>query len=234
MIAAALLVAAGGLVSVPAPPTTPGMRSFRLAVNVFHRPYLSKGDGECPREGHKHRLMIDETEDSCWQPGFASRLPSRWTLIHHAARPEIHPMLAAIQKLVVSDIGRGLSSLEQLEASCTLGRVEECHEKLTRWLDTRMPIVQWATTRWLSCHLGVECVVENSLTFRSAIVPLKPWRQYRKAIIAAPLRAIAFAWLCCCLWMCRSASSASFVQQHRQRILPQLINDVAIAYDRIC
>jgi hypothetical protein len=142
-------------------------------------------------------------------------------------------MVAAIQRLVVSDIGRGLSSLEELEASCTLGRVEECHKKLTIWVDTRMPLVQWAASRWLSCHLGVECSVEKSLTFRSAIVPLQPWRQYRKAIVAAPLRAITMAWLCCCLWVYRAVSAASFAQERHRKILPQIINDVAVAYDRI-
>lgn len=89
--------------------------------------------------------------------------------------------------------------------------------KVFNWLDSRTPLVRWSVemhlttaartlglSSWLETYLGpYGFQLRPSLTLRSAIASLHPWRLYREAMIIAPLRTVSLTWSFALLWFYR-------------------------------
>jgi len=108
----------------------------------------------------------------------------------------------SIWRLLVSDGRRCLSSLQEPDACSASGMFEEWHCKVTSWLETRKPIVQWGlekhmerSARRMGLNTWPGFVLEpSSRTLLSAIAPLEPWPLYCEALQVAPLRTVQLTW----------------------------------------
>lgn len=159
----------------------------------------------------------------------------------HAGSTE--PIPSAIGRLVRRDMMRCLEQLFCFEACDVSGQLEEVQVKASRYVETRRPILEWATVRWLDATLGAT-VGSSGLpwsyssppTLCAALAPIEPWRLGRAALVVAPRRIFSAGFTALLLWLNQlwpETVTRESKRRRRQRLLEPLMTDVALAYERL-
>lgn len=171
-----------------------------------------------------------------WDSAPPLRMP-KFNPVIQLQRPQTDLLQSAIHRLVISDLARCAAHMACLSEGCSVEEnLRETHKKASQWIDSRMPLIQWATARWLSRQRVVVPNQMADLTLRTAIAPIKPWRVCCEALLVAPRRIVSLAMALVMLWLFRTmpfGKSSKAIHAKRHSLLAPMMDDIASAYERL-